>query len=318
VTAAPASGVLQRSDSPVAGRRAGESRIPTWRNFMSRLYIISTPIGNLGDLTHRAATVLGEVARVLAEDTRRTSILLRHYGIATPLQSLNAHNEAGRTAGILARLEEGEDLALVSDAGTPLISDPGARIVRSVLEAGHEVVPIPGASAVLAALVAGGLEPEPFTYYGFLPRSGRGRRERLAEVAALRHTAVLFEAPHRLRRLLAELAEACGAERPAVVARELTKVHETFFRGTIGAAAAYYEEEEPRGEVVVLVGGAGGAGAPGAEDGAGDADAAAKATAAELVTGGERPSAVARELVRRHGLTRNRAYEIALAAAEGS
>jgi 16S rRNA (cytidine1402-2'-O)-methyltransferase len=285
---------------------------------MSRLYIISTPIGNLGDLTHRAAAVLGAVARVLAEDTRRTSILLRHYGIATPLQSLHAHNEAARTAGILARLDDGEDLALVSDAGTPLISDPGARIVRAVVAAGHEVVPIPGASAVLAALVAGGLEPEPFTFYGFLARSGRARRERLAELAALRHTAVLFEAPPRLRRLLAELLEACGAERQVVVARELTKVHETFFRGTIREAAAYYEEEEPRGEVVVLVAGADSAGGAEAAEQAAGAEAEARATAAALVTGGSRPSAVARELVRRHGLARNRAYEIALAAAEGS
>jgi 16S rRNA (cytidine1402-2'-O)-methyltransferase len=275
---------------------------------MSLLYIVSTPIGHLGDTTHRAVDVLSAVARVLAEDTRHTAILLRHYGIATPLLSLHEHNEAARTQRILELLDAGEDLALVSDAGTPLVSDPGARIVQRVLDAGHEVVPVPGASAVLAALVASGLEPEPFTFYGFTPRSGRDRAARLAEVASLPHVSVLYESPQRVARLLAELVDACGAERRVVVARELTKIHESFFRGTLGEAAAYYGLGPTRGEVVVLVAGAPAGGAP-------DDDVILQA-AAQLLAEGRRPSAVARELARRYDLPRNRAYELAQTASK--
>ena len=159
---------------------------------MAKLYIVSTPIGNLADMTHRAIDTLRAVQRVLAEDTRRTAILLRHYGITTPLISAHEHNEVARVAQILGWLAAGEDLAIVSDAGTPLLSDPGARIVAAVIEAGHDVVPIPGASALLAALVASGIEPEPFTFFGFLPRSGKERKERLAEIAAARYTTVLY------------------------------------------------------------------------------------------------------------------------------
>jgi 16S rRNA (cytidine1402-2'-O)-methyltransferase len=274
---------------------------------MSRLYIVSTPIGHLGDTTQRALEVLGAVSRVLAEDTRRTGILLRHYGIETPLLSLHAHNEAARAERILGLLAAGEDLALVSDAGTPLLSDPGARIVQRVLEAGHQVVPVPGASALLAALVASGLEPEPFTFYGFTPRSGRARETRLAEVAGLAHVAILYESPQRLGRLLADLDEACGAQRRVVVARELTKVHEEFFRGTLAEARAYYGDMPTRGEVVVLVAGA----APPA----GPDEAVILQTAAGLLQEGRRPSAVARELARRFDLPRNRAYELAQTAA---
>jgi 16S rRNA (cytidine1402-2'-O)-methyltransferase len=274
---------------------------------MAQLYIVSTPIGNLGDITYRAVTVLGEVDRILAEDTRRTSILLRHYGISTPLTSAHAHNEAARAAQIVEWLDAGEDVAIVSDAGTPLISDPGARIVQRVVEAGHRVVPVPGPSAVLAALVASGIDPEPFTFFGFTPRSGRARGERLAEVAALRHAAVLYEAPGRVASLLRDLAEVCGGDRRVVVARELTKVHEAFFRGTLAEAVAYYDREPPRGEVVVVVAG----GEAGAEEGA-DVEDRARVLGRELLAEGRRPSAVARELAGRLGLPRNRAYEIVL------
>lgn len=264
-------------------------------------------------MTHRAVEVLGAVDRILAEDTRRSSVLLRHYEISKPLVSLHAHNEAARTAMVLDRLAEGESLALVSDAGTPLLSDPGARLVRAVVEAGHEVVPIPGASAFLAALVASGLDPEPVTFFGFTPRRGRARSERLEEVAALAHTAVLYEAPTRLHALLVDLKTRCGGEREVVVARELTKVHETFYRGTLTGAVAYYEQREVRGEVVVLVAGA--ATAPEAVD-AEAAEAASRELARDLLEGGDRPSAVARELARRTGMSRNQAYAIVLAVAE--
>ena len=274
---------------------------------MATLYIVSTPIGNLGDLTYRAVDVLGAADRVLAEDTRRTSILLRKYGIAAPLVSAHEHNEASRAAQIVEWLNAGETLALVSDAGTPLLSDPGARIVRAVVEAGHEVVPIPGASALLAALVASGLEPEPFTFFGFVPRKGRERRERLAEIAALRHAAVLYEAPARLAALLRDLAEICGAGRRVAVGRELTKLHETFFRGTLAEAAAYYEGDPPRGEIVLVL--EGGTDSPAADEGVDP-----RALARELLQQGLKPSAAARELAQRLELSRKDAYDLVLAA----
>src|SRR5690606_1994757 len=200
---------------------------------MPVLYVVSTPIGNLDDITVRALAVLRDVDRVLAEDTRRTAVLLRHYDIATPLVSAHEHNEAARAEQLVAWLDEGESVALVSDAGTPLLSDPGARLVRAALDAGHDVIPVPGASALLSALVVSGLPAEPFTFFGFVPRSGRARRELLAELAGLRHTAVLYESPARLVALLRDLIDACGAARPVAVARELTKLHESVVRGTL-------------------------------------------------------------------------------------
>jgi 16S rRNA (cytidine1402-2'-O)-methyltransferase len=274
---------------------------------MAHLYIVSTPIGNLADITYRAVQVLGAVTRILAEDTRRTAILLKHYGISTPLVSAHAHNEAARTRQVLEWLDRGEDIALVADAGTPLISDPGVRIVREVIAAGHQVVPVPGASAVLAALVASGFETTPFTFVGFLPRPARERAAWLEEIAASRHTVVIYEAPGRLVRLLHELERCCGPERRVVVARELTKVHETFVRGTLAEALAYYRSAPPRGEVVVVLAGRE---TEAAEDEG--AEAEARALASRLLAEGLRPSAIARELARRLGTPRNRAYEIAL------
>lgn len=278
---------------------------------MSHLYIVSTPIGNLADITYRAVEVLGAVDRILAEDTRRTVVLLKRYGISTPLVSVHAHNEAARAAQIVGWLDGGEALAIVSDAGTPLVSDPGARIVQTVIGAGHTVVPVPGASATLAALVASGLDPEPFTFYGFTPRSGRARTERLDDIAALRHTAVILEAPGRLSRLLRDLGERCPSERRVVVARELTKVHETFFRGTLAEATLYYQRETVLGEVVVLV-----EGSPELSPATAAADdQAARVLARALLDQGIKPSAAARELARRLAFPRNRAYEIVLAEA---
>jgi 16S rRNA (cytidine1402-2'-O)-methyltransferase len=276
---------------------------------MSKLYIVSTPIGNLGDITYRAVEVLGTVHRILAEDTRRTTILLRKYGIRTPLYSAHAHNEQARGKQVLGWLEQAEQVALVSDAGTPLLSDPGARIVRIVVEAGHEVIPVPGPSALLAALVGAGLEPEPFTFLGFLPRSGRERQARLLEIGRLGHTAVVYEAPGRLLRLLDDLEQVCGAERQAAVARELTKVHETFVRGTLQQLRAYYDNKEVRGEVVVVI-----AGAVGTEL-ATDREEEARSIAAELLAGGASPRDVARKVAQQTGLTRNRSYEITLSLA---
>ena len=270
---------------------------------MSRFYIVSTPIGNLGDITHRALSVLESVDRILAEDTRRTRILCRKYGIDTPLISAHEHNEAARAERLAEWLDGGEDLALVSDAGTPLLSDPGLRLVRAAVDAGHAVVPVPGASAALTALVASGFDPEPFTFFGFLPRAGREREDRLAEIAALPHTSVVYESPERLARLLMELADRSPGERRAVVARELTKVHEEHRRGTLRELGSYYEEAGARGEVVVVV--AGSAGVPESVD-----EEAAAVLARALLEEGRRPSVVAKEVARRLGVPRNRAYEI--------
>ncbi len=276
---------------------------------MATLYLVSTPIGNLGDMTYRAVEVLASVPHVLAEDTRRAGILFRRYGIDTPRTSFHEHNEAARTVTALAWLEAGEDIAIVSDAGTPLVSDPGARLVRGALDAGHSVVPIPGASAVLAALVASGLETDAFAFLGFAPRTGRARSEWLERATTVPFTVVLYEAPGRVGRLLADLQTRCGGERAVAVARELTKLHETFVRGTLAEVSAYYENSPVRGEVVVVL-----AGRPAEVASTGTA----LALAGQLLREGRRTSAVARELARRLGLPRNEAYEIALAAsAEG-
>lgn len=276
---------------------------------MGRLYIVSTPIGNLGDVTYRAVDVLGRVSRVLAEDTRRTSILFRRYDIRTPLVSAHAHNEAARAGLLLEWLAADEEVALVSDAGTPLLSDPGARLVSAVLEAGHEVIPVPGASALLAALVASGMDTASFTFYGFPPRSGRDRTRLLNAAAESAHTSIFYEAPGRLERLLADLFAVAGGDRRVVVARELTKLHESWYRGTLEAAIAYYADRSVRGEVVVLLGGASGTPDRGA------AAVTPEAMAKQLVAEGRPPTAVARELTRRLGLPRSQAYPIARSAA---
>jgi 16S rRNA (cytidine1402-2'-O)-methyltransferase len=273
---------------------------------MPVLYIVSTPIGNLEDVSYRAIAVLKAVDRVLAEDTRRTAILFRRYGITTPLVSAHEHNEAARAAQVTGWLAEGADVALVSDAGTPLLSDPGARIVRAVTAAGHEVVPVPGASALLAALVVSGFEPEPFTFYGFAPRSGGERARLLETLATLGHTAVLYESPTRVAALLRDLSTACGPGRPAMMARELTKLHETVIRGTLADLVAHCEAGPVRGEVVVVL--------AGAEPVAASADDAA-ALAAELLGAGETARSAAKELARRLRIPRNEAYALVLSLA---
>jgi 16S rRNA (cytidine1402-2'-O)-methyltransferase len=218
------------------------------------LYVVSTPIGNMGDFSFRAVDVLKTVGAVLAEDTRHTRHLLDRYEIVTPLIAYHEHNEAKTTPRLVERLRAGESFGLVSDAGTPLLSDPGSRLVRAALDAGIQVVPIPGASALLAALVASGLELDRFTFFGFLTRSGSERREALDEIASLGHTAVLYEAPNRLSATLTELEQRGNGGRRCVVAREMTKQFEEVRRGTVSELRAYYEEAAPRGEIVVLIG----------------------------------------------------------------
>jgi 16S rRNA (cytidine1402-2'-O)-methyltransferase len=220
------------------------------------LYVVSTPIGNMGDFSFRAVEVLGAANGILAEDTRHTRHLLDRYEIPTPAIAYHEHNEAKMTPGLVARLVAGESLALVTDAGTPLISDPGARLIAAAIRAGVSVVPVPGASAVLAALVASGLDAERFTFFGFLTRSGSARRSALDEIATLRHTSVLYEAPNRVVATLAEIERLGGGSRSAAVAREMTKQFEEVRRGTVGELRAYYEDKPPRGEIVLVIGAA--------------------------------------------------------------
>jgi len=268
------------------------------------LYVVSTPIGNLGDLSPRAAATLRAVSLVLAEDTRHARVLLDHAGVRTKVASHHEHNEAKATPGVVARLCAGESVALVSDAGTPLLSDPGARLVRAAIEAGVPVVAVPGPSALLAALVVSGLDASRFTFYGFLERRGADRTAALEELAKLPHTAVLYEAAPRVAATLAELDARGGGARVVAVARELTKKFEEVRRGTVAELARYYGEKPPKGEVVLVIAGA----APPAPE---DAERAAHARAAAMRAIGATPRDVARALTAELGLARNAAYRIA-------
>ena len=217
------------------------------------LYIVATPIGNLSDITHRAIQTLKDVDLIAAEDTRHTHKLLQHYAIDTKTISYHEHNEQQRSEELLARLREGSDVAIVSDAGTPGINDPGFRLVRLAIENNISVVSVPGPSALVTALVASGLPTDEFFFGGFLPARSGARRTRLVELRDVPGTLVLYEAPHRLRATLKDAAEVLGV-RQAVVARELTKLHEELRRGTLMELAEHYEKSEsPRGEIVLLI-----------------------------------------------------------------
>ena len=223
-----------------------------------RLYVVATPIGNLGDLSARARETLESCAVIAAEDTRHTGSLLKHFGVRTPLVSLHDHNEEQRAPELIARLAAGESIALVSDAGTPAISDPGYALVRAAAAAGIDAVSIPGPCAAIAALSIGGLPTDRFCFEGFLAARGAARRARLAALAVEPRTLIFYESPHRVVEMLEDCAAAFGAERPAVVAREITKLHETTYRGTLGelVSRAGADADVARGEIVLLVGGA--------------------------------------------------------------
>jgi 16S rRNA (cytidine1402-2'-O)-methyltransferase len=220
------------------------------------LYVVGTPIGNLEDMTFRAVRILQTVDAIAAEDTRHTGKLLQHFQIKTPQISCHQHNIQSRLPLLLQHLHAGQQLALVTDAGMPGISDPGYELVQACVSAGIAVVPIPGPTAVITALSASGLPTDRFCFEGFLPAKGTARRERLAALQPESRTMILYEAPHRLRQTLKDLAETLGANRSAVVSRELTKRYETFWRGTLAAAIAHFTDEEPRGEFTLVIAGA--------------------------------------------------------------
>jgi 16S rRNA (cytidine1402-2'-O)-methyltransferase len=275
-----------------------------------RLVLVATPIGNLGDITARAAEVLAAADVICCEDTRRTRALLAALGIRAGrrLVSLHGHNEAARADQVVGWLTQGRTVAVVSDAGTPAISDPGTRLVAAAVHAGETVTVVPGPSAVLGALVVSGLPTERFCVEGFLPRHGAERRARLVSLRAEERTTVLLEAPGRLAATLAELAGALG-RRPVAVVRELTKLHEEVWRGDLVASAEVFAGREVRGEVVVVLGGAHRAGTP--------SDHEVAAAAADRLARGESVRDAAEAVATALGVPHRRAYQAALAARHG-
>jgi 16S rRNA (cytidine1402-2'-O)-methyltransferase len=267
------------------------------------LYVVATPLGHLGDLTTRAAEVLRGVDVVAAEDTRRSRTLLEHLGASPRVVSFHAHSDAGRTEELLGLLAEGRSVALVTDAGTPGVSDPGPALVAAVRAKGYAVVPIPGPSAAAVALSAAGLPADRFLFLGFLPRKGADRRELLGRAAREPWSIVFYEAPGRLVALLRDLATVAGGNRHAVVARELTKLHEEFRPGTLAELAAWYDAHEPRGEITLVM-----AGAPAAPL-VMDAEFLA-AEARRLLGEGLSRKDVVRRLTESSGLPRNEIYRL--------
>ncbi len=277
------------------------------------LYLVATPIGNLEDISLRALRILREVALIAAEDTRHTRKLLTHHKIPARLVSLHEHNEQAQTPSLLSRLQAGESIAVVSDAGTPGLSDPGTALVNAAAEAGIPVVPIPGPNAFIAALVVSGLPPTPVTFLGFLP-SAPGERQRVLEaVRSLPYTLVFYEAPHRLLETLKALCAVWGGGRRTAVAREMTKVHEEVLRGTLGDALEHFSAHPPRGEFTLVV-----EGAP-AEAGAGPevavpepvpAEEVARRILREALTANVRPLEAVHHAARASGLRRNEVYQL--------
>lgn len=271
-----------------------------------RLVLVGTPIGNLGDLSPRALEALHQAVVVACEDTRRTGRLLSHFGISSPTYIVvNEHTEGDAAERVLGHVQRGEVVVLVSDAGMPGVSDPGEYLVAQAIAAGITVEVVPGPSAVLHALVASGLTTSRFVFEGFLPRKGSGRTLRLRELFEERRTSILFEAPHRLEKTLSDLAEVCGGERRIVLARELTKLHEEIWRGSLAEAIARCEEVDPRGEYVLVLDGA----PPVAE-----ATEEEIREAVELALGrGLSKKDAAAEVAELFAVARNRVYEIAIA-----
>jgi 16S rRNA (cytidine1402-2'-O)-methyltransferase len=270
-----------------------------------RLVLVSTPIGNLGDLSPRAVDALKACALICCEDTRHSGKLLSHAGISgVRLAVADEHRELQRVDDVLGVLATGQDVGVITDAGTPGISDPGMRLVAAAVEAGHPVTAVPGPAALVMALVVSGFETTRFVFEGFIPRSGREREERIAEVAAERRTSVLYEAPHRVARTVKDLVDACGPDRRVALARELTKLHEEIWRGTLADAAGHLTEVAPRGEYVVVL-----EGAPQAAAASDEQIVAALRTA--MGGGADRRTAIA-TVMSATGANKRRVYDLAL------
>lgn len=280
---------------------------------MGTLFLVATPIGNLEDITLRALRILREVSLIAAEDTRHTRKLLTHFEISTPLTSYHEHSGPARTEAVVAALATG-DVALVSDAGTPLLSDPGQALVRATLAAGHTVLPIPGPSAAISALVASGQSTDQFTFLGFLPRKSSDRRALLARFAQAPETLILYEAPHRLLACLDDALATLG-DRQATLARELTKMHEDFRRGRLSTLRAEYERgDAPRGEFTIVIAGA----EPAVEQETGETlEQRAIERIRTLLASGVSVREIAVEVARFTGLPRRQMYRLALEVSAG-
>ncbi|NER00521.1 MAG: 16S rRNA (cytidine(1402)-2'-O)-methyltransferase [Cyanothece sp. SIO2G6] len=273
------------------------------------LYIVGTPIGNLEDMTFRAIQVLQSVSLIAAEDTRHTGKLLKHFQVATPQISYHEHNRRSRIPALIQRLEAGDAIALVTDAGMPGVSDPGGELVAACCRARITVVPIPGPTAAITALSASGLSPDRFVFEGFLPAKGTMRRDRLTSLATESRTMLLYESPHRLRKTLVDLEQTLGGERPIVLARELTKLHETFWRGSIAQAISYYANHDPKGEFTLVVAGF----VPNQREWT---DAEIKAELAQQLQQGRSLSQASRQLAAATHLSRRMIYQLALTLPE--
>ena len=269
------------------------------------LYVVGTPIGNLEDMTFRAVRILQTVDFIAAEDTRHTGKLLHHFQIKTPQVSYHEHNQQQRIPELVEKLSQGKAIALVTDAGMPLISDPGYFLVKACIDAGVTVVPIPGSTAAITALSAAGLPTDRFVFEGFLPAKGQERRERLESISSETRSLIFYEAPHRLRQTLQDLLSVMGEDRQIVLARELTKLHEEFWRGTIGDAIAHYTNREPQGEFTLVVAGA-------TQVQPILSDNALKAELQQLLNEGLSRSQASRQLAQQTSLSRRQIYQLAL------
>ncbi|MBA5812706.1 16S rRNA (cytidine(1402)-2'-O)-methyltransferase [Leuconostoc lactis] len=270
------------------------------------LYLVPTPIGNLQDMTPRAIAVLADVDLIAAEDTRHTQQLLNHFDITTKQTSFHEHNWQAKIPGIIADLQQGKNIAQVSDAGMPSISDPGKELVAAAIAQGIAVVPIPGATAGVTALIASGLVPQPFYFYGFLQRKNSDQLAELERLATLRDTTIFYEAPHRLKQTLENIQKVMGADRQVVLARELTKKYEEFLRGTVAELVAWAKTHEIRGEFVVMI-----AGFTGEETAATDNDEAeltVQEAVAKLVAKGLKPNAAIKQVAKARQLDRQAVY----------
>lgn len=268
------------------------------------LFLVPTPIGNLEDMTFRAVNTLKEADLVAAEDTRNTKNLLNHFEIPTELISFHEHNTAQRIPELIEKMNSGLKIAQVSDAGAPSISDPGKELVKAAIKEEIPVVPLPGATASITALIASGIEPQPFYFFGFLPRKGKERTEALVDLANRNETTIVYESPYRVKKTIQDLIAKFGPERQITLARELTKIHEAFLRGSLQDIAQYYEENDPKGEYVLII-----AGKP-ADQMETSSDADLVAAVDNLIDHGKKPNKAIKEVAADNGLKKQTVYNL--------
>ena len=268
------------------------------------LFLVPTPIGNLEDMTFRAVNTLKDVDLVAAEDTRNTKNLLNHFEIPTELISFHEHNTAQRIPELIEKMNDGLKIAQVSDAGAPSISDPGKELVKAAIKEEIPVIPLPGATASITALIASGIEPQPFYFYGFLPRKGKERTQALVDLAKRSETTIVYESPYRVKKTIQDLIERFGDDRQIALARELTKIHEAFLRGSLKDVAAYYEDNDPKGEYVLII-----AGKP-EEEVAASSDQDLISAVDNLIASGKKPNKAIKEVALTNGLKKQAVYNL--------